>query len=147
MKKFLTIVALLVCLLTVAGCSGGGNGVVPPVEENVERIVGTWLNVDQNTDHITKIYITEVGSYLSIEEWGKCYPDDCYWEKRLVKKNEIIDGILEVSWLYEDEEVFQEIVLLDDPNGKLKVTTVYKYPSSGHEWSAVDIMFKPPLLQ
>jgi hypothetical protein len=142
MKKaalYLCFVVLLVSLLI--GCDGG---VEPPVDMNVERFIGTWLNVDQNTEHITKIYIDEINGYLSIEEWGKCYPDDCAWEKKLVKKDDAIDAILNVSWLYASEKVLQEIVLLDDPYGRLKVTTAYSYPSGygWPDWSMIDNFFK-----
>lgn len=107
--------------------NGCNTSIEPPVEVNVEKIVGTWLNIDQNTDHITKIFIAELGDYLSIEEWGKCYPDDCDWGKRLVKKNEFIDNMIKLSWTYSDKEVFQEILLLDDPNGRLETTTIYNH--------------------
>ena len=134
---FVIIVSVISTLLLI-GCV---SSIEPPVEENVKRIIGTWLNVDQETQQITKIYIAEVSNYLSIEEWCKCHPEDCYWEKKLVKKNEIIDGVMEVSWTYVEFEVYQEIVLLDDPNGRLKVTTIFSYPS-GYQWSMIDDMFK-----
>lgn len=128
-------------LLILNGCT---SPIEPPIEVNVEKIIGTWLNVDQNTNHITKIFITEVGNYLSIEEWGKCYPDDCDWEKRLVKKNEFIDGMIKLSWAYSDKEVFQEILLLDDPNGGLKAKTIYNY-LNGLQVEHEDSFFKVSL--
>ena len=137
-KMWFVIIVSVISTLLLIGCV---SPIEPPVEENVKRIIGTWLNVDQETQQITKIYIAEVSNYLSIEEWGKCYPEDCYWEKKLVKKNEIIDGVMEVSWTYVEFEVYQEIVLLDDPNGRLKVTTIFSYPS-GYQWSMIDDMFK-----
>ena len=137
-KMWFVIIVSVISTLLLIGCV---SPIEPPVEENVKRIIGTWLNVDQETQQITKIYIAEVSNYLSIEEWGKCHPEDCYWEKKLVKKNEIIDGVMEVSWTYVEFEVYQEIVLLDDPNGRLKVTTIFSYPS-GYQWSIIDDMFK-----
>jgi len=135
------LIVLLVLSVISTLLIGCVSPIEPPVEENVKRIIGTWLNVDQETQQITKIYIAEVSNYLSIEEWCKCHPEDCYWEKKLVKKNEIIDGVMEVSWTYVEFEVYQEIVLLDDPNGRLKVTTIFSYPS-GYQWSMIDDMFK-----
>ncbi|MBP8718013.1 MAG: hypothetical protein KBI07_02825 [Candidatus Atribacteria bacterium] len=139
MKKIL-ITLLVFSLLTVAGCSGG-NGVVPPPSQEAEAFVGTWINVDEDTESIIKIRITEADKYyLSVEQWAKCYPDDCYWEPKLIKKSEIIDGTFELFWDGVAEQMFQEIKLLDDDT-KLQVTTRSEY-ANGWVWSTVDYFLK-----
>ncbi len=144
MKRILILVILVTFL---AGCSG--NGVIPPpieeppaeiIEELVEKFVGTWLNVDKNTGHITKIAIVEIDDYLSIQVWGKCHPDDCDWGKKFIKKNEVIDGVINLTWLFTGTKVVQEMVLLDDFNGRIDVKCDYNY--GGKEFTLTDAMYK-----
>ena len=125
MKRILILVVLVVFL---AGCSG--NGVIPPpIEEPpveppreiIEKFIGTWLNTNKNTLHITKIVIAESGDNLLIEEWGKCHPDDCYWGKQIVEKNKIINEKIEIVWDLQVVVTNQELVL---ENNKLKSTTL-----------------------
>jgi hypothetical protein len=136
-KKALCFVYLVLLVSLAVGCDGGG--IVPPPSSEAEKFIGTWVNVDENTEHITKIRISETGNNLLVEEWGKCYPDDCYWEPKLIKKSEIIDGMLEVFWEGSTKQVFQEIKLLDDPS--IRVTTRYEY-ANGWQWSAIDYFVK-----
>ena len=109
---------LVLSIMLLAGCSGG---VVPSQDNNIERFVGWWFNVDENTNSETKLCITEVGNSLAVEVWGKCYPDDCYWGKELVESSDAIDGILEIVWIFSFSEYVQELMLLD--NNSLKLTT------------------------
>ena len=145
MNRMFLVLMLVIFLLT--GCSG--NGVIPPpieeppveiIEEIVERFVGTWLNVDKNTDNVTKIVIAEIDNYLSIRVWGKCHPDDCDWGKKFIKKNEVMDGVIKLTWLFSGTEVVQEIILLNDLNGRINVKYDYNY--LGIESNVTDAMYK-----
>lgn len=47
-------------------------------ETHLSQYIGEWTNVDQNTDDITKVIITNEGG-LSIQAFGSCVPKDCDW--------------------------------------------------------------------
>lgn len=146
MKRILILVILVAFL---AGCSG--NGVIPPpIEEPpveppreiIEKFIGTWSNIDKNTQHITKIVITEFEGNLFVEEWGKCHPDDCYWGKQIIEKNKIIDEKIEIVWDLQVVIKNQELVL---ENKKLKSTTLNHVlipPGVVDDYERIDIFSK-----
>jgi len=41
--------------------------------------LGEWINVDPNTQSITRIVIVKNDSSLTVHVWGKCEPTDCDW--------------------------------------------------------------------
>jgi hypothetical protein len=45
----------------------------------LDPVVGTWTNVDPETQSVTKIQITNGSGGHSIEAWGACTPQDCEW--------------------------------------------------------------------
>ena len=42
-------------------------------------LVGTWVNVDENTNSITRLEVNEEADGWVIHAWGKCGPPDCDW--------------------------------------------------------------------
>lgn len=42
-------------------------------------LVGTWVNVDENTSSITRLEVSEEAGGWVIHAWGKCGPPDCDW--------------------------------------------------------------------
>jgi hypothetical protein len=116
MKRLLSLVILVFLVSLLIGC----NGVVPPPPQEAEKFVGTWVNVDPNTDSITKVKIEIIDKFLAIEVWGKCEPEDCYWGKEIIDTEDAKDGVLEIEWQFGFSIVEQEFLILD---GVLKVTT------------------------
>src|SRR5947207_14176448 len=55
--------------------------VVVLVSANQEDFVGTWINVDSETDGLTKLVISKEDNNWKIQGWGKCHPADCDWGK------------------------------------------------------------------
>ncbi len=45
----------------------------------LNRFVGTWENIDRNTNGITRIEIQLDGTSPSVHVFGKCHPSDCDW--------------------------------------------------------------------
>lgn len=102
MKKVLLILIIsvvLLGLLPIQSCAAK-----KVTEINIEDFVGTWLNVDKKTGNITKIVIAEADDCFSVEFWGKCEPEDCYWGIQYLAKKEIIEakGMINLVW----EKVF-----------------------------------------
>ena len=64
--SFLIAVALT-CLHAVAA------------EDPAHPLAGTWVNVDENTDSITRMEVKEEADGWTIQAWGKCVPTDCDW--------------------------------------------------------------------
>ena len=125
MKKIILILILLIFgIVFLVGCSG--NGVIPPPpNDNITRFVGMWFNVDENTNNIPRVCITEKGDNLAIEVWGACEPEDCYWGEELVDSTDALDGVLNVVWVFSFAEHTQELAIFDDDN--LKVTDYVHY--------------------
>lgn len=42
-------------------------------------LAGTWVNVDENTESITRLEVTEKADGWVIHAWGRCGPPDCDW--------------------------------------------------------------------
>jgi len=42
-------------------------------------LAGTWVNIDANTDSITRLEVKEEADGWTIQAWGKCVPTDCDW--------------------------------------------------------------------
>jgi len=123
MKRLTLVLMLLVfSIVLLAGC--GSVVITPPIDDNIAKFVGLWQNVDEGTNHIPRICITEKGDNLAIEVWGTCSPEDCYWGEELVKSSDAIDGELNVVWLFSFAEQTQKLLLTDNI---LKVTTYIHY--------------------
>ncbi|MGE3229297.1 MAG: toll/interleukin-1 receptor domain-containing protein [Hyphomicrobium sp.] len=48
-----------------------------PSGSNVDKFVGTWRNVNSETDGITRVNIQSRLNSLIIKTWGSCHPTDC----------------------------------------------------------------------
>ena len=42
-------------------------------------LAGKWVNIDANTNSITRLEVTEGADGWAIHAWGKCGPPDCDW--------------------------------------------------------------------
>ena len=144
MKNTLNLL-VLVCLLSLFTACTADNGGLPHPSQELENFVGTWLNENESTGHITKVAISSFGNSLFIKVWGKCSPEDCEWEIRRVKKNDILGGVIKVSWeemgfLY---DTFLEIEFSDDLHELLKITSLNIPNEPGHkEYTTIEYFNK-----
>ncbi|OPX79471.1 MAG: hypothetical protein A4E45_00627 [Methanosaeta sp. PtaB.Bin039] len=60
----ISLLALLLCSSATASLS---------------QFSGGWKNTDPNTSGITRLEISTSESYISVQAWGKCHPEDCDW--------------------------------------------------------------------
>ena len=100
MKKLLLIALLIV------GCD---NSTAPEgcVDYEIEyeslcysNIIGEWLNVDNDTPHITKVEISmdvETG-LLYFHMWGSCGPTDCDWGIETANILDLYDNQVLIIW-------------------------------------------------
>lgn len=51
----------------------------PDAESNLAYFTGSWANVDQATNGITRIQIRIADSSTYVHAWAKCRPTDCDW--------------------------------------------------------------------
>jgi hypothetical protein len=58
-------------IVTFLFCASQGQAAHP--------LVGTWINVDENTSSITRLEVSEEAGGWVIHAWGKCGPPDCDW--------------------------------------------------------------------
>lgn len=56
-------------------------------KDPIEKIVGTWVNNNIDTQGISKLIITKVGNRHSVHLFGKCNPTDCDLGKRLLRSS------------------------------------------------------------
>lgn len=56
-------------------------------KDPIEKIVGTWVNNNTDTQGISKVIITKVGTRHSVHLFGKCNPTDCDLGKRLLRSS------------------------------------------------------------
>lgn len=126
----------------------GCNGVVPeppPIEPPSDflEFIGVWVNIDPGALNVTKFQILEVDdNKISVEQWGKAYPDDSYLGLILVDKKEITNKSfklpekVELSLSTMEEEFFLE-------GDKLKVVTLMNYYVDWVEdYERVDYFYK-----
>lgn len=50
-----------------------------PCQAGIQRLAGTWINIDADTRGITKLRITGTDRSVFMQAWGKCHPKDCDW--------------------------------------------------------------------
>jgi len=56
-----------------------GQSVQLKVKAPGEMFIGQWVNEDSNTGGITKVLIDYVDGKIAVQMWGKCHPEDCWW--------------------------------------------------------------------
>ncbi len=52
---------------------------IRPKRAGQNQFVGTWDNIDRNTNGITRIEVQLDGTSPSVHVFGKCHPSDCDW--------------------------------------------------------------------
>lgn len=67
-----TATQILMCSLVVLLLPVSQAYAAPP-------LAGKWVNIDENTNSITRLEVTEEADGWVIHAWGKCGPSDCDW--------------------------------------------------------------------
>ena len=68
--------ALVGALLAAAGMTALA---ATPAMARTEDFVGRWINVDRDTNGITRVEVWRDGWRLWVRVWGQCRPRDCDW--------------------------------------------------------------------
>jgi hypothetical protein len=118
-KEFCKLVLLTLPLLLL-GCSMDED-----ITANWENFTGNWINVNEYTSGITKVYIYAEAGTLFIHMWGKCHPTDCDWGEEKTDIADSNDNQLSIIWdqsfaIHEQNIFFQN-------DGKLRVETYTQY--------------------
>lgn len=113
--------ALLSCLAlgTLVGCDEDQE------TSSLDDFVGTWVNQDSLTSHITRVEVEEEASALAVRMWGQCHPDDCPWGVERTDKADADDGELEITW--NQFPTLRTQRLVSRPDGGLEVFTNTHY--------------------
>jgi hypothetical protein len=67
----------LISVSTFVGAALVATSTLAQAPSNASGLVGTWRNINNNTNGITKIAVSQLGSILSFKSWGACHPTDC----------------------------------------------------------------------
>ena len=124
MKRLLSIFILVFLVSLLIGCSGG-NGIIPPPSQEVEKFVGLWVNEKPIGPgiNITKCEINLVGKKLTIDMWVKISgTNENYLGQKMVDSKEAEDGVIEITW-FDDLGVTQDKLSL--VNNKLKIQSTF----------------------
>jgi len=124
------------------GCSGG-NGIIPPPSQEVEKFVGLWVNEKPIGPgiNITKCEINLVGKKLTIDTWVKISgTNENYLGQKMVDSKEAEDGVIEITWL-DDLGVTQDELSL--VSNKLKIRSTFTpYNPDWNAGTTIDYLIK-----
>ena len=106
MRCFRPSIVLLV--ISAFGCAGSGSmPSAPPTTATstytgnnpfVSMLLGTWHNVDPNTQSVTHATFGVQGDALRVEMWGRCQPADCDWGVTSLPLSAVGDSSFSVIW-------------------------------------------------
>ena len=154
MKKpllWLLILAMSISLLAVF--SSGGCRRVEETEEEVKAVktdtdidanefIGSWRNLDPDTESITKVQIRMENNEIFIHMWGKCHPEDCDWGEEKPEPYDSKSGTIFMTWKTGFSIISQQINLLSDGNLQVSSHTRFIDESNRADYDSVDIFYK-----
>lgn len=71
-------------LLTMAGAKGATANLATDSSIPTD-LAGEWVNIDPETDTLTRIHLSIQGRLVKVRIWGRCHPDDCDWDEVIAK--------------------------------------------------------------
>lgn len=85
---------------------------------------GLWVNVDDQTNGITKCKISYKNNRYVVQMWGACHPKDCDWGENITKNVQNGTDNFQLLW---DHEYAESLMTYEIIDGKLKVTNKRHY--------------------
>ncbi len=88
-------------------------------EEANKSFSGIWINVDNQTDSITKCKIRYENNHYVVQMWGACVPSDCDWGERA--SSQVKKGVKKFKLLW-DQKFVESDLTYEILDGNLKLT-------------------------